>query len=151
METASNPRISPRTQRMFPEHFQYVREQRDAGAKEDEADKIQRIGLFAIVRQMQIDHHQTNQPDWEIHKKDQPPMKISDNQAAGDGAQHGTNQAGNRHETHGANEFRFGERPHDGQPSHRHHHGSAAALQDAAGHQHMDVGGYPAQQRSEGE
>src|ERR1035441_3188360 len=117
---------------MFTEYLQYIRQQRDAGAKEDEAYGIERIGLFAVVRQMQIDHAQTDEADRKVHEKDDSPMKISDDQAAGDGSEHGTNQSWDSYEAHGADEFGLSERPYHGEPSHRHHHGPSAALQDAA-------------------
>ena len=81
MEIASSPRISPHAQRVFAEHFQHIGQQRDAGAKQDEADNIERIGFFAIVRQMQIDQEQADQADRKVHEKDDPPVEISDDQA----------------------------------------------------------------------
>ena len=119
--------------------------------KRIEPDDIQRIGLLAIVRQMQIDHPQTDEADRNVDEKNDAPVKIADDQAAGDGPEHGADQARDRDEAHGADEFGFGERPHDGEPPDRHHHGAPAALQDAAGHQHVDVGRYAAEKRPESE
>ena len=129
-------------QGMFPEYFQHVGQQGDPGTEEDEPNDIERVGvLFAIVRQMEIDHQQTEDADRDIHEKDEPPVKVSDDEATRDGSQHGANQAWNGDEAHGADELGFGKCAHQGQPAHRHHHGSAAALQDAAGHQQVNVGG----------
>ena len=49
------PQDFAHAQRMFAEHLQHIRQQRDAGAEQDEADNIERIRFFAVVRQMQID------------------------------------------------------------------------------------------------
>ena len=106
---------------------------------------------LAVVRQMQIDHQQTDQADRNIHEKDESPVKVSDDQAAGNRPEHRANQSGNGDEAHGADEFGFGKRSHQREPAHRHHHGSAAALQDAAGDEQMDVARYAAEKRSEGE
>ena len=79
---------------MFTEYLQHVRQQRDAGAEEDEPDHIERMGLlFAVVRQMEIDHQQTEDADRNIHEKDDSPVKIADDKAAGDGSEHGANQS----------------------------------------------------------
>ncbi len=107
--------------------------------------------FFAVVRQMQIDHEQTRQADGNIHEEDDSPVKVCDDQAAGDRSEHGANQTRNRDETHGADQFRFGESAHHGQAADRHHHGSAAALQNPAGDQQMDVARYAAEKRSQRE
>ena len=44
------PQDFAHAQRMFTEYLQHIRQQRDAGAKQDEADNIEGIGLFAVVR-----------------------------------------------------------------------------------------------------
>ena len=49
--------------------------------------------LFAIIGQMQIDHQQTDEADRNIHEKDESPMKVSDDQTAGDRSQHGADQS----------------------------------------------------------
>src|ERR1700686_4785931 len=113
---------------MLAEYLQHVRQQRNAGAKQDQADRIERIGLFAIVRQMQIDQTQPDEPDWEVDEKDDSPMKISDDQAPGYGPEHGTDQAWDGDEAHGADEFGLRKRPYHGEPSYGHHHRSSAAL-----------------------
>ena len=97
--------------------------------------------FFAIVGQMAVDQIQADQADRNVHEKDHPPVKISDDQAARDRTQHRADQTGNRDETHGADQFGLCERAHHGETAHRHHHGSAAALQDAAGDQHVNVAG----------
>ena len=53
---ASRPSDFARAQRVLAEHFQHIGKQRDAGAEQDQADDVERIGvLFAIVGQMPID------------------------------------------------------------------------------------------------
>ena len=94
---------------------------------------------FAVIRQMQIDQAQAGEADRQVHEEDHPPVKISDDQAAGDGSEHGPNQRRDGDEAHGADQLGFGEGPDQGEPSDRHHHGAAAALQNAIGDQHMDV------------
>ena len=70
--------------------------------------------------------------------------KVADDKAARNGAEHGANQPWNGDEAHGADEFGFGECSHQRQPADGHHHGPAAALQDPAGHQQVNVAGYAA-------
>ena len=100
---------------------------------------------------MQVDQPKTDQADRQVHEKNDAPMKVADDHAAGNRAEHWTNQAGDGHEAHGADEFGLGKRPYHSEPAHRHHHGATAALQDAAGDQQMDVVRYAAQKRAEGE
>jgi len=81
---------------VLTKNFENVREQGDAGAEQHQADKIERMHmLFAKVGQMQIDHHQAQQADGNIQEKDDAPVSVADNQAAGDGAEHGRNQCRN--------------------------------------------------------
>ena len=107
--------------------------------------------FFAIVGQMQVDHDKAEQADGDVDEENHAPMKVADDEAAGDGAEHGTDETGNRDETHGANQFRFGEGANEGQPADGDHHGAAAALQNAAGHQQVNAGGDAAEQRPERE
>ena len=45
---------------MFTENLQHIRQQSDAGTKEDQPHNIKRRGsLFAKVGQMHVDHQQT--------------------------------------------------------------------------------------------
>ena len=142
METARSPRISRRAQGVLAKDFQHIGKQRDAGAEKNQANDIKRIGvLFAIVGQMAVDQVQADQADRDVHEEDQSPVKIRDDQAARDRTQHRADQTGNRDETHGPDQFGFSEGAHHGQTADRDHHGSAAALQDAAGHQHVNVAG----------
>ena len=88
---------------MFAEDLQHVGQQCDAGAEQDEADDIERPGaLLAIVRQMQIDHQQTDQADRDVHEEDDSPVQVADDQAAGDGSEHRTDQGRYGHEAHRA-------------------------------------------------
>src|ERR1700686_3006839 len=100
---------------------------------------------------MKINQAQTDEADRKVHEKNDSPMKISDNQSTGDWSEHGTNQTWDGDEAHGADEFGLSKRPYDGEPPHWHHHGSSAALQDAARDQHVDVGRYTAEKRSQRE
>ncbi len=125
---------------MFAEDLQHIGQQRDAGAKENEADEIERIRFFAVIGQMQIDQDQAGEADGKIHEEDDPPVKVSDDEAAGDRSEHWADQTRDGDEAHGADELVLGERAHDGEASDGHHHGASAALQDAAGHQYVDVG-----------
>ena len=45
-----------RTERVFTEDFQHVGEQRDAGAEQNQADCIERVGFFAVVGEMAVHH-----------------------------------------------------------------------------------------------
>src|SRR6202000_283287 len=101
---------------------------------------IQRMGvLFAIVRQMEVNHHQTEQPDRDIQEKDHPPVKVAHDKSPGHRSEHGADQAGDGHKTHGPDQLGFGKGTHQGQPADGHHHGSAATLQNSARHQQMNI------------
>ena len=55
----SRPSISRRAQSVLAEHFEHVRQQRDAGAEQDQADDVERMRLgLAIVGQMAINEIQ---------------------------------------------------------------------------------------------
>src|SRR5439155_22187316 len=131
-------------------HFQHIRQQRDTAAEQDESDDIERMGvLLSIVREMPMDQIQTEQANRQVDEKDDSPMKVPNNETAGDGPEHGANQTGYGNEAHGADKLRFGECPHHGEPAHRQHHGAAAALQDAAGDEDVDVARNAAEKRSD--
>src|SRR5258708_16226627 len=115
---------------MVTEYYQHLRQQRDSRTEKDEPNDIEGMGVFfAIVRQMEIDHQQTEDADRYIHEEDKPPVKVSDDKPTRNGSQHGANQARNGDKAHGPDELGFGKRAYQGQPAHRHHHGSAATLQ----------------------
>src|ERR1700733_10930634 len=78
-------------------------------------------------------------------------MKISDDQSAGDWAEHGADQSGNGNEAHGADEFGFGECAYESEAADGNHHRSAAALQNAACDEQMKIAGDAAEERSERE
>ena len=107
--------------------------------------------LFAIIGQMQINEDQTRQANRNIEEEDKAPMKIPDDQAAGDGAEHGSDQGWDGNKAHGAQQIGLGECSHQSEPAYRHHHGPAAALQDATRDQQMDVARYAAEKRTQGE
>ena len=143
-ESTSNPEISRTLKGVLPEDFQHVGQQGDTGPKEDQSHRIQRVCLLPVIRQVQIDENQADQTDGNVEKEDHPPVKIADNQTARDGSEHGSNQGRYRNEAHGAEKIGFRKRPHQGEPAYGHHHGAAAALQDAAGNEYMDVARYAA-------
>jgi hypothetical protein len=71
---------------MIAEYLQDIGQQGDAGAEQDESDNIERMRVvFTVIRQMQIHENQTDEPDGNIEEEDDAPMKIADDQAAGDG------------------------------------------------------------------
>jgi hypothetical protein len=95
---------------VFAEDFEHIGQQRDAGAEEDEADGVERMGLlFAVVGQMQVDHDQADEADGNVEEEDDAPVEVADDEASGDGAEHGSDQRGDGDEAHGADEFGFGE------------------------------------------
>src|ERR1017187_1653517 len=128
---------------MFAEDLQYIRQQSDAGAEENESDDIKRVGLlFAVVGQMQMDEDQACEADGDIEEEDEAPVQIADDEASGDGSEHRSYQGRDGDEAHGADEFGFGECSHQGEPADGDHHRSAAALQDAARDQQVNVARY---------
>ena len=123
-------------QGVLAEHFEHIGEQRDSGAEDDEPDQIQPIiSGGAVVRKVPVHQYQADQADRDVDEENDAPVKIADDQPADERPQHRTDQAGNGDEAHGADQFRFGKRPHHRQTSHRQHHGAAAALQNPARHQ----------------
>src|ERR1700722_6431587 len=100
---------------------------------------------------MPVDQYQAAQPDRYVHEEDHAPMKISDDQAAEQGPEHGADQAWYRDEAHGGDEFGFGKGANHGQTPYGKHHGAAAALQYAASHQQVDVIRDAAEKRAERE
>src|SRR5580704_10783307 len=146
------PQNLSRTQRVLTKNLKRIRQQRDAGAKENESDNIERDGLFfAIVGHMQIDHQQAQEPNRNIHEENESPMQVSDNEASRNRSQHRTNQSGDGHEAHGADKVGFRKRSNQGEPAYWHHHRSAAALQNAARNEQMYVAGYATKKRSQRE
>ncbi len=104
-----------------------------------------------IVGQVFVDEIEANEADGNVDEENQAPVEIADDEAAGDGAEHGTDEAGNGDEAHGANEFGLGKGAHHGEAANGDHHGAAAALQNAAGDEGVDVGGNAAQEGAERE
>jgi len=74
-------------------------------------------------------------------------MKITNDETAGGGAEHRADQTRYGDEAHGADEFGFWKCPDQSEPAHGHHHGSAAALQDAAGDEDIDAARNAAKER----
>src|ERR1017187_6327799 len=100
---------------------------------------------------MQIDQNQPDQPDRDVDEEDHAPVQITDDQTSGDGSKHGSDQGWDRDEAHGAEEISLGERPDKSKPAYGHHHGAAAALQDAASNEHVNVARYSAEEGPESE
>ena len=127
-------------QRMFAKHFQHICQQPDAQAEQNQSAEIERRRIFLpVIGQMAIDKIKTKQADRQVDEKNQPPMKITDDESAGDRAEHRADQTGNRHEAHCADEFGFWKCPHQCQSSHRHHHRPTETLQNATRHEQMDA------------
>src|ERR1700691_539749 len=101
-----------RVQRVLAKHFQHIRKQRDARSEKNQPGYIERIGVFAVVRQMAVNQVQAKKPNRNIHEENEPPVKVSDDQAAENRPQHGSNQGGDGDEAHSANQFGLGERSH---------------------------------------
>src|ERR1700689_3103481 len=100
--------------------------------------------LFAVVWQVQENQDQTHQSNWNIQEEDDPPMKITDDEAPGDGAQHGSDQGWHGNKAHHAQQVRLGKCSHQSQPAHGNHHRSAATLQDSTPNEQMNVARYSA-------
>ena len=112
---SQQPSDFARAQGMFSEYLQHIGEQRDARAEEDEADKIERMGvLFAKVRQMKKDDNQPDHANRDIQEEDDTPVKVADDQSAGDRAEHRRYQCGDGDKAHGAEQFGLGEGSHQG-------------------------------------
>ena len=94
-----------------------------------------------------INQIQPEQANRQVDEKDDSPMKVPNDQTAGDGPEHRANQPGYGNEARRADEFRFCERPHHGEPAHGQHHGAAAALQDAARDEDVDIARNAAEKR----
>src|SRR5271156_473469 len=71
-------------QRMLAKHFQHIGKQRDARPEENQPGYVERIGVFAVVRQMAVNQVQANEAKRNIHEENKSPLKISDDQAASD-------------------------------------------------------------------
>ena len=102
------------------------------------------VFIFAVVRQMQIDEDQARQADRDIEKEDDAPVKIANDEASGDRPEHGGDQGRYGDKAHGAQQIRLRKGSHQREPADRHHHRSAAALQDAACDEQVNVARYSA-------
>src|ERR1700686_965628 len=100
---------------------------------------------------MPMDQYQAAQADGYVDEEYDAPVKISDDQAAEERPEHGADQTRHGDEAHGADELGFGKGSDHGEPSHGKHHGAAAALQHAAGHQQVDIIRDAAEKRAERE
>jgi hypothetical protein len=95
--------------------------------------------FLPVIRQVQIDENQADQTDRNVEKEDDPPVEISNNQAARDGTKHRSNQGRYGDKTHGAEEVGFVEGSDQGETAYRHHHGATESLQDAACDEYVNV------------
>src|ERR1700683_2465524 len=100
---------------------------------------------------MTMDEIQTEQADRHVDEEDDSPVKVADDEPAGDGPEHRANQRRYGDEAHGADQLRFGERPDHREAADGHHHGSAEALEDAASHEDVDVARDAAENRTQRE
>ncbi len=98
---------------------------------------------------MPIDQDEAAQADRNVDEENHAPMKVADDGAAEYRSQHGADQSRNGDKAHGIDELGFRKGTHHGDAAHRNHHGAAAALQDAARHQQVNVAGNSAEQRAE--
>ena len=75
---------------MLPEYLQNIGEECNAGAEQDQTENIERMGvLLPIIRQVQIHQNETGNADGQVYEENHPPMQVSHDKAAGDGAQPG--------------------------------------------------------------
>ena len=100
---------------------------------------------------MEVDEDEANEADGDVEEEDEAPVEVVDDEAAGDGAEHGCHQCGDGDKAHGAKEVGFGEGADEGETADGDHHGAAHALEDSAGDERVDVGGETAEERAEGE
>ena len=100
---------------------------------------------------MDVNEDETNEADGDVEEEDDAPVEVADDEAAGDGAEHGRDQGWDGDEAHGAEEFRFVKGADEGEAAYRDHHRAAHALEDSAGYEEVDVGGEAAEERAEGE
>ena len=107
----------------------------------DQSDEIQGVVLGGgVIRQVLAHQDQPEEADRDVDEENHAPVEIGDDQSAEQRSEHRTDEPRNRDEAHGADQLGFRERAHQGEPAHGQHHGAAAALQDAARDQHVDVG-----------
>src|ERR1700726_1302626 len=83
------PQNFRRAQRMFAEYLEHIRKKADSGAEKNQAGDIERVGAFAVVGEMQVDQDQADEANRNIHEEDKAPVEVSDDQAAGNGSEHG--------------------------------------------------------------
>ena len=107
--------------------------------------------FFGVVGQVEVDHDEAGDADGDVEKEDDAPMEVVDDEAAGDGAEHGGDERGNGDEAHDADEIGLGEGSDQGESAYRDHHGAAHALHDAECDQQMNVGGDAAEKRAQRE
>ncbi len=117
---------------MLAEHLEDVGQERDPAAEEGQPHVVELLdALDAIVGQVPVDQEQAGQAERDIEKEDQPPVEVPDDQPAGQRTQHRSDERGDRHEGHRADQLRSREGPDHGEPAHGHHHRASHALQDS--------------------
>lgn len=126
---------------MLAEDFEHVREQRDSGAEENEADEVERMGVWlAEVGKVDVDEDEASDADGDVEEEDISPVKVVNDEAPHHRAEHGRDESGNGDEAHGAEQVGFAEGTDESEAADGNHHGSAAALQNAAEDEDVDVG-----------
>ncbi len=99
-----------RTQSVLAEYLEHIRQQCDPATEQDQADDIERVAFFrAIVGQMQVDEDQTGQPDGNVEKENEAPVKVADDEAPGDGSEHRSYQRRDGHKAHRTQQICLGE------------------------------------------
>src|ERR1700710_1569181 len=99
---------------MFPEYLQDIGKECNSRPKQYESNDIERMRrLFTIIWQVQIHQNQADNSHRNIQEKDRAPVEIIDDNAAGHGTQHRTNQPWDSYKAHGAHELKFWESTHE--------------------------------------
>jgi hypothetical protein len=84
------PQNLAHAQRMFAKYLQHIGQQRNTGPEQDQSRHIEGVGAFAVIRQVQVDQQQAGQTNRNIHEENEPPVKVSDDEAARDRSEHRT-------------------------------------------------------------
>ena len=95
--------------------------------------------------------HHAQQADGHIEEEDPAPGEEGGDESAHGRTQHRPHQSGHRQIGHGAHQIGLLDATQQHQPSHRHHHGAADALDDPGQGQLDDPVGETAEDRAEGE
>ena len=103
---------------------------------------------LAQVGDEPVDEIDSEQADRHVDEEDPAPVEVERDRAAQRRADHRPHQRGNREVIERGDVFALGHRAHEDEPSHRHHHRAAHALQEPGGDKCQEGVGRRAQQRS---